>query len=263
MKVFKGLLVVALAFVVFLPQQVQAKKLKKWTQKTTAWEEANDWVYAVGQATYKHTTTDEFLASQKKATLVAIENLKTYLKVTKIKGFQIIDFEYSSDTYYVLAGAPKKKNTVKVYIPPGVPVHLPPENPHSHNQPEESSRVETALISQGLKTYATIPGNWWENYSANNPEKNTFIVNHWIYAIGMGKPNPKLHGDTGQTAAIKVAQRNMVAIVSAVYQFTSSPGNYKVRVKGVVKGAEVVKTKKFKGSNPMIMVLIRTPLKDF
>ena len=57
----------------------------------------------------------------------------------------------------------------------------------------------------------------------------------------MGRPNPKIRGDTGQTGAIKVAQRNMATVI----------------------GSEIVKTKKFSGSNPMTMVMIKALLKNF
>jgi len=102
-------LITAILLTVIFASSTEAKQFKSWINKTV-WEEPNGWVYAVGKAKYTHQSTDEFLNSQQLATKVAIDNLKTYLNVNRLLEFQVIDFDYSQDTYYVLAAVPKLKN---------------------------------------------------------------------------------------------------------------------------------------------------------
>jgi hypothetical protein len=126
MKFIKGLIVLLILFVVFIPQQSYAKEFKYWVLQTMednpvwVWESSNGWVYAVGYATYMHDDTNKFKKAQTEATDVAINFLKSFLKVNKIKGFQNRDFDYSKDTYYVLAAAPKSENTVQNHQPQNI-----------------------------------------------------------------------------------------------------------------------------------------------
>jgi hypothetical protein len=104
---------IALVMLIGLTVDTQAKTLKLWTKKTTAWHDKNGYVYAVGKAKYNHQSAEDFMISQGKATEETINSLKSFLKVDELTDFQIIDFDYSTNKYYVLAAVPKSKNTPK------------------------------------------------------------------------------------------------------------------------------------------------------
>ncbi len=103
---------VTIVLLLIATSTTQGKSLKDWTAKTV-WQESNGWTYAVGKAYYNQTSTAEFLNSQNQATIMAINLIKQHSNLTEIKGFQIIDFEYSSNQYYVLAAIPNDKNQIK------------------------------------------------------------------------------------------------------------------------------------------------------
>jgi len=157
----------------------EAREIKKWATKTPAersWEKPNGYVYAVGTCRFlEDYTTEQFLVYQQIATEKAIVQLKKRLKVDKIKGFQIIDFEYVSEqaksqihtdqkltdyvVYYVLAAAPKAKNKKKMVStkapPPGQKVpekRLLPEAPIPPTMPVENKNLQlvTNTIIKGL-----------------------------------------------------------------------------------------------------------------
>jgi len=273
MKAAKGLIVFFISLLILMPK-AEAKDFKSWVKNTMSdrpvnvWEDPNGWIYSVGSATYHHTDTDEFLAAQKEATELAIAYLQSFLKTNQIKGFQIIDFDYSKDRYYVLAAAPKSLNPAQTSMTEPAET-FDPNTPASNTsyQPEaehETTGMETALQANGIEDLEYIPADWWTRYEINGFDRNTFTYQGLLYSIGMGKMKHQQNNaqelNLAKKAGIIDAQRNMAAVVGNVYQQINSPGNYQTKINGVVQSAEIVASQRL---GDLVMVLIRAPIKNF
>jgi hypothetical protein len=256
----RTVLLLLIVFIVSITSATQAKSLKPWTTKTV-WEDPNNgWIYAVGNAPYKQISTEEFLTSQANATIMAIKLIQKQLAVEKVNGFQIIDFEYSTDKYFVLAAAPKTIKKIKKETKA-----MPWEWNFATMLEEPESKILTALKVIGTKTYDELPKNWAKFYDMNNTDKSVFIVDDYLYAIGSSLVTES-YESKALLASKEKAQKQMLNKVKNARDYMLNHGDYVDVVTNLGRDEELIKNAQVHDSIRIMdikYILIKVPLDKF
>jgi hypothetical protein len=168
------------------------------------------------------------------AMVQAKKMLAQHLNVVQLTGFEVID---------------KKTNEQQVWVLGRVPADQPVATQQAETPPASAESapmtMEEAADSVGVQVCKQVPPEWWVYYEGpTNPLKNVFRVGDDLYAVGMGKPNPKSQSAQywagAKRAAVIDAQRSLAAVLGKMMVKVNSEGDYAVRISGAVKGAQTV-----------------------